>query len=213
MSGTGGAASANPDSDGGGASEVGGAGAGLVSEGGSAGMGGSSSAGNGGTGGSDSQPTGDNLISDPSFEAEANAWSAWNNHTVERIEQGPRTGGWCLVSRERTEAWMGPALNVLPILTQGATYEISAWVRVSSPTSAASFTMKTLCREASDNITPSRFDPIQGFVVSDVWAEVTAAFVAPSCEAPLELQDLKLIIEGPAPGVDIYIDDVRLAPL
>lgn len=108
---------------------------------------------------------------------------------------------------------MGPALNMLPLVNQGAAYEVSAWVRVDNPTSAVSFTTKVLCREATDSTTPSTFTPIQSFAVSNTWVQITTAFTAPVCEAPNQLQDFKMIIEGPAPGVEIYVDDVRLTPV
>jgi hypothetical protein len=109
---------------------------------------------------------------------------------------------------------MGPAVNLLPLVTRGVTYDITLWARLSDPTDAVVLTLKTLCREPTDTTTSSTYSGVAPHVpATNVWKRFSGTFTVPTCEAPKELQDLKLIVEGPAGGVDIYVDDVKLQPL
>ncbi len=108
---------------------------------------------------------------------------------------------------------MGPAVNLLALVTQGLAYEVTLWSRLSAPTDAVVLSLKTLCREPTDTTTPSTYSGVAPRVpATNVWQRFSGTFTVPTCEAPKELQDLKLIVEGPAEGVDVYIDDVKLQP-
>lgn len=84
---------------------------------------------------------------------------------------------------------------------------------MSVPSDQLSMTLKVLCREASDTATSSQFSTVAApGPVTNVWSPFAGEFIAPTCEAPKQLQDVKLIFEGSAAGVDIYIDDVLIVP-
>jgi len=187
---------------------------------GSGGVGGSAGSGvtaTGGVGGSQSLPDADtpagNIVPNPSFELESDDWVPWNSHVVVRTSSGPCSGSWCLVSSGRRESWQGPAFNMAAYVTPGQRYVVTAWARVSVPEDQLSIAMKVLCREASDTTTASQWFPVAAVRrVTNVWGSLNGTFTAPECEAPKQLQDLDLVFEGSAAGVDIYIDDVLIVP-
>lgn len=209
-----GASCLNPDSLGStGSGGVSGTSAGAPADGGSGGT----TSSTGSVGGSapllDAGADSENVVPDPSFESDASGWLAWLRHRLERTEEGPRSGAWCLVASARTEAWMGPSLVLTDRVTPGALYDVSLWVRVGSAASPVSMTLKFLCRERNDDVSTSQFSPVAApAIATNVWSQLTGSLQIPVCEAPKVLQDLRLIVEGPPADVDVYVDDVRVVP-
>lgn len=181
--------------------------------GGSAGTGVTATGGVGGSLGLDGGVAPENIVPDPSFENGSSDWVPWNRHTLERTTSGPHSGSWCLHASGRDEDWKGPAFNMTMYVTQGQTYDVALAARVSAPEDAIAMTIKLLCRDPDDTTTPSTFFTAAGpETITNVWGEFTGRFTAPICDAPLQLQDLKLILERTSVDVDIYVDDVRIVP-
>lgn len=142
-----------------------------------------------------------NLIPDGTFESNIGAWFTWDG-TLSRTTSRAHGGVASLVSTNRSGN--GPiARSLLGLVEPGETYQVNFWVSIGNAESAnVNMTRKFSC-EGNDeyawvvNPTP----------VSDgSWVQLTGTLAVPSCS----LTDALVYVEGPAGGIDLYIDDVSL---
>lgn len=143
----------------------------------------------------------ENLISDPSFESGHAGWVGQGSPTIVDVDEHPHTGLRCLRATNRAQSWMGPLLPIGSLVTGGASYEASAWVRLSAD-AQVSLTLKEECAGEATTFSSLHFDTATGCD----WRRLSGQFVAPSCT----LTHLDLVIEGASAGVDIFVDDVAL---
>lgn len=224
--GLGGNSSGGAGSGGHGGSEAGTAGDGGSASGGAGGAqsGGSSSggaAGTPGTGGTDSgcdaaqeapspfseadAGTSNNLIANASFESGNADWVGWPSASLHEVTEYPHTGDACLGISQRSDYYVGAMLQRDTLVSAGASYEVSAWLRAAVPAVSANLMLKALC--VGENT--STFTPLATAQVGCAWTRLAGELEVPSCP----LMSLHLLIEGAPAGVDLYVDDVTLVPL
>ncbi len=164
-------------------------------------------------------PTGDNLLTNPGFENGSEGWMAWGATLA--IASDPVRGGESSgrVSN-RSEAWHGAAQDIFSKVEPGQTYFASVWLTIGtepmstgaagaggaasdSPPEPISLTMKFTCGDAETYTSVA-----SGQVREGEWVELSGTLDAPSCA---DLLELVLYAEGPAAGVDLYLDDASLS--
>ena len=123
-------------------------------------------------------------------------------------EVGSRTGlpGRSLRTTGRTANFHGPSLNTLTLLTKGATYQVSVWVRLlagQSPTQVRVTMQRTLPAGNS-------FDTIGQSAATGVtdagWTQITGLYAF----AGTDPSALLLYVEAPTTTTGYYIDDFRI---
>lgn len=142
-----------------------------------------------------------NLLSNPGFEEGTTGWQVWGGSlsaTSDRAHSGTSSG----VVSARTETWHGAVRDVLGRALPGSTYEAGVWVSVSGEDEPVSLTLKGVCG-AEEQYTGIA----TGTASADTWTELSALVRIPECD---ELQELVVYVEGPASGVDLYVDDIYL---
>lgn len=145
---------------------------------------------------------GPNLISNPGFEdGTTSGWFTWDGQLSATTELA-YAGGYSLKLSNRSGN--GPAAySLLSRVTAGSSYEVKLFVSIGGAASAdVNVTSKIGCA-GTDNyswlINPTP-------VTEGGWVQLTGQLNVPQCE----LTDLLIYAEGPAGGVDIFIDDVSV---
>jgi GH35 family endo-1,4-beta-xylanase len=146
---------------------------------------------------------GPNLIANPGFETDASGWFGFGGASVASTGAQAHTGAQSGVAAGRTQAFQGPGYDILAAgAVLGATYQASAWVRVSGDALApVAMTLKSRCAGVDS------FQRIGLATASGAgWSLLTGTIVVPSCAAT----ELTAYFENAPAGTDIYIDDVSL---
>ncbi len=157
--------------------------------------------------------TSPNLLANPGFECGEPPWFSLAGNPPLEIVTSPVHGGAsaCLV-RLRTQSYDGPAQDVLGGLTSGILYKGSAWVQIGmidggAASEPASMTATFTCAETSD-AGNTYVQVATGTVSSGVWTQIMGTLVIPSGCTPV---NPGVYVEGPPPGVDLYVDDLYLS--
>lgn len=143
-----------------------------------------------------------NLIANSGFEESTDGWVVWAGEISTTTEQA-HSGAQSAVVTNRTDTWNGAVWNLLRDVTAGEAYTALAWVTVSAGTERVSISTKAMCGAEE------RYETVaSGEATAGEWLELRGTFTAPLCD---DLQEFVMYIEGPAAGVDLYLDDVIVA--
>lgn len=142
-----------------------------------------------------------NLIDNPDFEAGTAGWFGWGPVTLAATSDA-HGGDGAIVGTGRTATWNGIATDITSDVVPTASYRASAWMKISGASSdSVVLTAAVGCADA-----PTQFIQVGAATGSDEWVEVGGTLVVPGCT----LQSVVLYGEGPAAGVDLFLDDVAL---
>ena len=149
---------------------------------------------------------GSNLVANPGFESGTTGWFGFGGPTLTATAAQAHTGAQSVLVTNRTATFQGPATSLLSVATPGA-HAASGWVRLASATAAqVRMTLKTTCGGVD------QFATVGAANATDAgWTQITGTLTVADC-APT---DLVVYFEGPAAGIDFYLDDVavqKLAP-
>ena len=145
---------------------------------------------------------GPNLVTNPGFEnGTTNGWFSWDGQ-VSATNAFAYEGNYSLLLSNRSGN--GPAVYSLQsVATPGATYEVKMYVSIGGAAAAdINVTSKIGCSGNDDYswlINPTT-------VTEGQWVLLTGQLTVPQCG----LTDLLIYAEGPAGGIDIYIDEVSV---
>jgi hypothetical protein len=166
-----------------------------------------------------------NLIQNPGFELGTSPWYTFTSSTgtalLQVSSQYAHSGTYSGWVSDRTATFQGTAQDLTQSATQGQTYAASAWVLVENPGDAgtgdagtdagpildqpASITVAATClTDGASNITYLQAGAAAAN--SSSWTKVAGSFTVPVCT----LTDLQFYVEGPAVGIDLYVDDVSV---
>jgi Carbohydrate binding domain len=157
--------------------------------------------------------TSPNLLANPGFECGMSPWYPLaGNSPLEIVTAPVHSGASACLAKMRTQSYDGPAQNVAGGLTPGTLYKGSAWVRIGMTdggvaSATASMTATFACAETSD-AGNMYLQIATGGASSSFWTQISGAMVVPSTCTPV---NAGIYVEGPPPGVDMYVDDVYLS--
>ncbi len=147
-----------------------------------------------------------NLLTNPGFEyGNTEGWTDWGCD-LRAVRDQVYTGSFSVLASNRTEAWQGPVQSILGAMEDGKTYIISGWVRLQN------------ADEDRIGITVSQTDSngrqYNGIHFStgynDIWIQLIGQF---TLNVTGNLSELNVYFEGPAAGVNFYLDDAVVAEL
>jgi GH35 family endo-1,4-beta-xylanase len=149
------------------------------------------------------EPLGANVVTNGGFEADTSGWFPFGSPTLSQTNVA-HAGAGALLATNRTATFMGPGYNLLPpVTTDGATYLLSGWVRVSGAASApVSLTVTSTC-DGSQAFT----QVATGTATDTGFVHLSGSYVVPPCN---DLSSLIMYFEGPAAGIDEIVDDVSV---
>jgi hypothetical protein len=143
-----------------------------------------------------------NLVTNGDFEAgNVNGWSSWAG-TVAATTEIAQSGSYSLKLSGRSGN--GPAVynNLKALLTAGKTYSVNMAVTIrGAATAPVNITRKLTC--GSD--TTYSWVANTSAVTENTWSTLTGDLVIP---ADCVVNDFIIYAEGPAGGIDLFVDDV-----
>lgn len=146
---------------------------------------------------------GPNLVANGSFEGGVAGWSTWGATIAASTAQAHGGLSSALVT-SRTASYQGPVYWMGSLMTPGRKYAVSAWARLGAgDPQAVNFTAQVTCSGAA---TYSQM--ATGQATSTGWTPVTGTFTVPACAGSLD--GVNVYLEGPAAGVDLFVDDVSI---
>jgi glucuronoarabinoxylan endo-1,4-beta-xylanase len=147
---------------------------------------------------------GDNLISNPSFEAgSTEGWYSFGPTAISAVNDPAQEGKYSAYVTKRADGWQGIAQNMLAKMEVGKTYVVSAWVRLENK---ASDTVKITCKRTDKG--GDHYDQAAAGTANNTgWTQITGEY---KVIADGNLTALDLYAEGPAAGVNFYIDNVSV---
>lgn len=145
-----------------------------------------------------------NLLSNPGFENTADTnWvrrSCTFAYTTEQAHSGSYSGK----ASARTATWQGLQQSLLNKLKDGNSCTISAWARLDN---AASDSVRITIQKTVDGNTT--YDWVAGTTATNTgWAYMSGNY---TLHAPGNLSSIYVYFEGPAVGVNFYVDDVNVS--
>lgn len=141
------------------------------------------------------------LLTNPGFENGTTGWEG-RECTLAVSYFLPQSGVRCGRSTNRTEKWMGIKQSVLGKMINGQNYTISGWVRISTYSDNV-----ILSVEQADDSGIHYINIAASQATNLGWIRLTGTF---TLNAVGTLTTLDIYIEGAAPGVDIYWDNVSV---
>jgi endo-1,4-beta-xylanase len=145
-----------------------------------------------------------NVLTDGSFESSVGAWFSWDGSlttSVDRAHSGTQS------ARLTNRSGNGPiARSLLGVVAPARSYAVSLWTSISGAASAdVNVTSKIQCEGESASYAWLASPTV---VTDGAWVQLSGALTLPDCV----LADVLVYAEGPEGGVDLYVDDVVLAP-
>ena len=146
----------------------------------------------------------ENLLTNPGFEyGNIEGWTDWGCD-LRAVREQVYTGSFSILASNRTQGWQGPVQSILGVMEEGKTYIISGWVRLQN------------ADEDRIGITVSQTDSegrqYNGIHFStgynDQWIQLIGQF---TLNVTGNLSELNVYFEGPAAGVNFYLDDAVVA--
>ena len=143
-----------------------------------------------------------NLIANPGFESGIAGWSTWGASISATTAQA-HTGARSALVTSRTGTWQGAVYDLTSSVAMGQGYTASVWALVSgTDPQPVNFTAKITC-DGTDSYV--QIGTATGN--SSTWTEITGTFTVPTCTT---LGGVLVYAEGPAVGVDLYVDDATV---
>jgi RNA polymerase sigma factor (sigma-70 family) len=150
--------------------------------------------------------SGHNLVQNPGFEAGTNGWISHDNMGLLTVTtNSARSGSWAALVSNRNAIQGGPGQSLLGRLQPGTKYQCSAWVRVQNRNAP----VVKLTFVQSDRRGTRYSIVTQISVPANTWTFLSGTF---AYNPSGTVTRLEVYLEGPAPGVDLLVDDVSVSP-
>jgi endo-1,4-beta-xylanase len=146
-------------------------------------------------------PPGGNILTNSGFEAaSAVGWSAWG-YDLTASKNQTHSGNYSGLTETRAQTWQGPIQDISDKVADGMTYECSAWLRLDNATSQP---VAIIIKQVDDEGT-NYYGIATGTAYNFQWVYLNGTF---TLDVNGTLQNLSIFINGPAPGVNFYLDDL-----
>ena len=143
------------------------------------------------------------LLANPGFEnGTTKGWFDFGGLSkITVTNEASHTGAYSVLVTDRTEPWQGVAHDLIPVMKPGATYEISAWIKLKDKMNDVGRISIKRTDDRGDN-----YSWVGSEAVTDEnWTCISGLY---TLDVTGMLRELQLYSEGPGPGVDYYVDNV-----
>ncbi len=142
-----------------------------------------------------------NYIPNSSFESGTDGWTSWGGSLTASAAEA-HSGLRSVRLSDRTGNYLGPVIDLKNLVRPGG-FDVSAYARVSgSASEPAKITAQVICSGED----PAYETVAEGTATDSGWLNLAGEIEVPDCA----LDALNLYVEGPAAGVDLYVDDVAV---
>jgi hypothetical protein len=143
-----------------------------------------------------------NVLVNPGFESGTDGWSG-RNCAIEAVSTPVHSGSGSAKASGRDADWQGIKQSVFGKMVDGKTYQISGWVRLENATSDTII----VSVEQQDESGTSYHNVARATVTDSNWVQLSGNF---TLNVNGTLSVLDVYFEGPAPGVNFFVDDVNV---
>jgi glucuronoarabinoxylan endo-1,4-beta-xylanase len=143
----------------------------------------------------------ENLLINPGFEEGISGWDDRSCSLSTSIES--RSGSYSGYATGRNATWQGIRQSVLDKMIPGETYTISAWMKLEN--SSTDQIVATVEQRDDRDVRYIRVDQATGY--DSQWTRLSGQF---TLDVVGILTTLDVYFEGPASGVNFYLDDVEV---
>jgi O-glycosyl hydrolase len=143
-----------------------------------------------------------NLLKNPGFEDGNTGWAGRNCQFSVSTSQN-HSGSQCARVYGRTDTWQGIKQSLMGKMVNGKTYQISGWVKLENTAD----TNVSITIAQADNADSNYIHVAGGICNDNNWVQLSGNF---SLNYTGELGTLDIYFEGPAAGVNFYVDDVNV---
>ncbi len=147
----------------------------------------------------DTEGFSDNILANSDFEVDASGWKGYDSSEVAITTTKVFAGTQSLVGTSRTQEYQGPSTNILNLVESGATYQLFARTAISEGSAQVKATISATC---SDGVKYLGTGAVESNATD--WSLLAGEVTLPNCA----MSDAILYFEGPAVGIDIYVDNV-----
>ncbi len=146
----------------------------------------------------------ENLLINPGFEFGNTAgWTDWGCDLT-AVQDQVQTGNFSLLASNRAQTWHGPVQSLRGVVEDGKKYRISGWVRLQN---ASDDSIGITVKQADSNGTQYH-SIIWSTGYNDQWIQLSGDFT-PNITGNLSALDI--YFEGPAVGVNFFLDDAEVS--
>jgi hypothetical protein len=143
-----------------------------------------------------------NILVNPGFESGTDGW-AGRTCSIEAVTSPVHSGSGGAKAYGRSENWQGIKQSMFGKMVAGKTYRISGWVRIGNATSDTI----TVSVEQQDDSGTTYHNVASVTATDSNWVQLSGNF---TLDVSGTISVLDVYFEGPAPGVDIYVDDANV---
>ena len=142
-------------------------------------------------------------VINPGFEdGDTTGWTVWAGD-LSPSKTVAHTGDYGGFMKDRTETWQGPLRDLIDVLKDGHTYQVSVWVKLDNADESHVILTIQQADEKGTHYTAIS----EATAYDDRWVQLAGTFT-PDITGYLE--GLNLYVEGPAAGVQFYVDDLQI---
>ncbi len=145
-----------------------------------------------------------NLLTNPGFEqGSTGGWFPFGPVALSASTSQSRSGSWSGLAAGRTDTWNGAAQDIAGLVAHGQVYRVQGWVRLANAsTDNVQLTIKQI--DGAGEV----YTAIDAGTATDQgWFRLSGSYTV---QIAGSLTSLEMYFEGPAAGVDFYVDDARL---
>jgi hypothetical protein len=142
------------------------------------------------------------IITNGGFENGTDGWMS-RGCQIEAVKEPVHSGSGSVKVSGRDSTWQGVQQSVLGKMKDGETYQISGWVRLENSDSNEVI----VSVEQADDSGTHYTNVGRVTATNSEWVEVSGEFML---YVDGELSTLAVYFEGPEPGVNFYVDDVKV---
>lgn len=144
----------------------------------------------------------DNVLVNSGFEyGYPDGWSDFGSSSILATDEQSASGQFSCYVGNRSETWKGITQDLMGKMTDGGTYDMSAsFLLANSASEPVQMTIKQV-----DAAGTNYFGVGTGTANDTSWTQVSGTF---TLNVTGSLTELRVFLEGPAIGVDMYVDDI-----
>jgi arabinoxylan arabinofuranohydrolase len=145
-----------------------------------------------------------NLMTNPGMETgNTNGWAVNGAGSIAVSTAQKHSGSYSLYHTGRTAVWNGPLSNLTTIVQNGKTYACSGWVKLDNAVSdSIIMTIKKV-----DGSGTTYTNVATGTGSNSSWVQLSGNY---ALSVSGTLTELSIYFEGPASGINYYVDDVSV---
>ena len=143
------------------------------------------------------------IITNGGFENGTEGWTA-RGCQIEAVTEPVHSGSGAVKVLGRDAEWQGIRQDMMGKMKDGETYQISGWVRLADANSSSPVIVSV---EQADDAGTNYINVGRATATNDEWVEVSGEF---TLYVDGVLSTLDVYFEGPPPGVNFYVDDVKV---